>query len=286
MFGFSTMTECPICMEADLEDAFLQCQDGHYFCAPCYKEHCRIKALQGDRACCPICRVQLPEWRDRVYCLLAQQAIAAAKEVTVIEVQQADAEATVNEVAAACAAADARAAQEAEDAAARLEERIRAEDNARADSAALAIAQAAGDGDIDEQEKAHREWSEEAAKKRAREHAPVEKYTGKLQRTIAAAPAERRIDTCVDVITGVLGMLSPSERARVCAAIAEPPVAGEAAGSFGWARAAAPAGAAPPQQSKTRWPSLAATPVAELVCQWKLEVEALARAKHEAQQPA
>ena len=165
--------QCPICLEADTDGRWYQCANGHYFCRGCYNRHVHAKVLAGASPRCPQCRIRLPSG-EPIYCLAAQQVIAAKKQATIDEVQQAEAEASAAEVAAAAEAADAYAAQEADDAANRLAAELesqeaaqKAEAASKADAQSQALAKAAGDDFVEAQARLLTEYS----RKRSREKA-------------------------------------------------------------------------------------------------------------------
>lgn len=161
---------CAICLDSDMDGQILQCRNGHYFCASCYAKHVAVQEEQRKRPTCPFCRVILHS--EPVRCLAAEQAIAAKKRAVIADVEQAEKETVIAEVAAESAAADAHAAKEADEATLRLAAQLQAKDEERAtharqkaDALALALAQAEGDGDIEAQARQLAEFS----RKRSRE---------------------------------------------------------------------------------------------------------------------
>lgn len=160
-----------------MDGVILQCDNGHFFCEECYRGHVAAEARRRSAARCPTCRLELLPTAIR--CLHAEQTIAAKKEqqaavtaAVIAEVQQAEREAVMNEVAVAAADADGLAAQQETTAAFRLVAELDAEEQAHArtsaqaaEAAAMAIAQTHGDGDVDAQAQQLAEHS----RKRSRE---------------------------------------------------------------------------------------------------------------------
>ena len=153
-----------------MDGGILQCDNGHFFCEECYHGHVAAEARRRSAARCPTCRIKLLSTAIR--CLHAEQTIAAKKEQVIAEVQQAEREAVVNEVAVATADADKLAAQEETAAVIRLVAELDAEEQAQArtsaqaaEADAMAIAQTHGDGDVDAQAQQLAEHS----RKRSRE---------------------------------------------------------------------------------------------------------------------
>ena len=156
-----------------MDGRWYQCVDGHYFCRGCYNKHVDARLLAGASPRCPLCRIRLPSG-EPIYCLAAQQVIAAKKQATIDEVQQAEAAASAAEVAAAAEAADAHAAQEADDAAARLAAELEAQEAAekaeaaqKADAQAQALATAAGDDIVEAQARLLTEYSRKRSRTRS-----------------------------------------------------------------------------------------------------------------------
>ena len=112
---------------------------------------------------------------EPIYCLAAEKVIAAKKQSTIDEVQQAEAEAiTIPEVAAAAEAADTHAAQEAAAEAYRLAAELEAQEAAqraeaaqKADAQAQALAKAAGDDSVEEQARQLEEYSRKRSRAKA-----------------------------------------------------------------------------------------------------------------------
>ena len=156
-----------------MDGRWYQCDNGHYFCRECYNTHVDAKRRACTEPRCPQCRIRLPRG-EPVYCLAAQQVIASKKQATIDEVQQAEAEANIAEVAAAAEAADAHAAQEADDAAARLAAELEAQEAAekaeaaqKADAQAQALATAAGDDIVEAQARLLTEYSRKRSRAKA-----------------------------------------------------------------------------------------------------------------------
>ena len=83
-----------------MDGRWYQCSNGHYFCRGCYNGQVNAKRLAGAWPRCPHCRIRLPGG-EPIYCLAAQQVIAAKKQATIDKVQHEEAEADAAEVAAA-----------------------------------------------------------------------------------------------------------------------------------------------------------------------------------------
>ena len=120
-----------------MDGRWYQCENGHFFCRECYNKHVDAKRHACTEPRCPECRIRLPRG-EPIYCLAAQKVIASKKQATIDEVQQAEAEANIAEVAAAVEAADAHAAQEGDEAANRLAAQLKAQDEEHAKQAAQA----------------------------------------------------------------------------------------------------------------------------------------------------
>jgi acyl-CoA reductase-like NAD-dependent aldehyde dehydrogenase len=146
------MFECPVCKEVDKDGRILQCDNGHCLCEDCYMSYVQHQKDAGRTPRCSICRLELLPTPIRNLAL--EQLIAAQKQATIAEVQQA--------AAAADAAAAAEEAQEVAAAAARLEEldKKEAEEAEKISYAsAMAVAKAAGEGDVAEQAKMLAEYA-------------------------------------------------------------------------------------------------------------------------------
>lgn len=219
--------ECSICFDVDKEGKHFQCDHGHWFCESCYLEHVQTKRQQGVRAHCPTCREKLVNGYP-VRALAVEQAIAHKKRATIAEVEQAEREANVLEVAQAAAAAfahEAAAARADADASADLAAKLDVEEAERARQAALdahasalAIARAEGDGDVEQQAKAAAEYEakRQARHKRERTEQEANKYSVKLQRTLADAPADAdQVGMRSSIIRALLRDMSPSDQRLV-----------------------------------------------------------------------
>ena len=75
--------QCPICLEADMDGRWYQCDNGHYFCRVCYNRHVDAKWRARTEPRCPECRIRLPDG-EPIYCLAAQKLIPDLAEEAMI----------------------------------------------------------------------------------------------------------------------------------------------------------------------------------------------------------